>query len=203
MGGPLLRWWRALLGQRGAAGATAGCDTHTPHTHAPAWLPPWLPSPGFAAMASLACDWLRAVSEPARPAAASPDAPAAPPPQQQQLAAGGHAAAHREGEAHDEAFFLRDMVRQRFDPGAFAGIFSSGGGGAPRWLSALIADEGAHCMLCMMRFACCATHAVQRTLSPARCERSALRCALCSRAAALRFALWAAALGSALQCALR
>jgi negative elongation factor C/D len=43
--------------------------------------------------------------------------------------------------AMDEAFFLRQLVLDKFDPQKFSGIFSAGGSGAPKWLSGLISDR--------------------------------------------------------------
>ena len=42
---------------------------------------------------------------------------------------------------------LQELAQQRFDPEKFAGIFTSGGGGPPRWLhgnNGLLADKCAH-----------------------------------------------------------
>ena len=39
---------------------------------------------------------------------------------------------------------LQELAQQRFDPEKFAGIFTSGGGGPPRWLhgnNGLLADK--------------------------------------------------------------
>ena len=35
------------------------------------------------------------------------------------------------------------LCQERFDPGLFAGVFTSGGSGAPQWLNGLIAEPGA------------------------------------------------------------
>lgn len=43
--------------------------------------------------------------------------------------------------AMDEAYFLRQLVLEKFDPQKFSGIFSAGGSGAPKWLSGLISDR--------------------------------------------------------------
>ena len=42
---------------------------------------------------------------------------------------------------------LQELAQQRFDPEKFAGIFTSGGGGPPRWLhgnNGLLAAKYAH-----------------------------------------------------------
>ncbi|KAL6780396.1 hypothetical protein ACKKBF_B13315 [Auxenochlorella protothecoides x Auxenochlorella symbiontica] len=76
---------------------------------------------GYAQMAVLVCQWLAAVqhgaaeNDPGTPRAASQ-----PP--------------------LDEASCLRELVKERFDPKSFHGIFSRGGAGAPPWLHSLIAD---------------------------------------------------------------
>ncbi|KAK9909351.1 hypothetical protein WJX75_000889 [Coccomyxa subellipsoidea] len=46
--------------------------------------------------------------------------------------------------AFDEAFFLRELAKELFDPDKFSGVFTSGGSGPPRWLdgpSGLTADR--------------------------------------------------------------
>jgi negative elongation factor C/D len=40
----------------------------------------------------------------------------------------------------DEAYYLRKLAKERFDPGKFAGVFQAGGSGAPKWINGLIAD---------------------------------------------------------------
>lgn len=42
--------------------------------------------------------------------------------------------------AWNEAYFLRQLVLEKFNPSKFAGIFSKGGSGAPLWLNGLIED---------------------------------------------------------------
>lgn len=37
---------------------------------------------------------------------------------------------------------MQELVKERFDPKSFHGIFSRGGAGAPPWLHSLIADTG-------------------------------------------------------------
>lgn len=65
---------------------------------------------------------------------------AAPPADGGTVAGGrGQAAAGRE---LDEPFYLRQLAKERFDPHFFATVFTSGGSGAPQWLSGLIAEPG-------------------------------------------------------------
>lgn len=45
----------------------------------------------------------------------------------------------------DEAFYLRQLAKERFDPQLFATVFTSGGSGAPQWLNGLIASSGKAC----------------------------------------------------------
>jgi len=40
----------------------------------------------------------------------------------------------------DEAYYLRKLAKERFDPKKFAGVFQAGGSGAPKWINGLIAD---------------------------------------------------------------
>ena len=49
--------------------------------------------------------------------------------------------------AMDEAFFLRKLVLERFDPQMFAGIFSAGGSGIPQWINALLADADGRALI--------------------------------------------------------
>ncbi len=97
-------------------------------------------------MASLVCRWLKMVEEDDVPAstAAIPGVSAAAgavSPADGNTAAGGRgqAAAGRE---LDEPFYLRQLAKERFDPHYFATVFTSGGSGAPQWLSGLIAEPG-------------------------------------------------------------
>jgi hypothetical protein len=46
----------------------------------------------------------------------------------------------------DEAFYLRQLAKERFDPQLFATVFTSGGSGAPGWLNGLIAEPGKPCI---------------------------------------------------------
>lgn len=39
---------------------------------------------------------------------------------------------------YDEAYFLRSLVLDRFDPEKFSRIFAAGGSGAPKWLNSLV-----------------------------------------------------------------
>jgi negative elongation factor C/D len=80
---------------------------------------------GYAQMASLLCGWLKFAVEQQQQQQHHH--------QQQQKAAATA--------TPDESSFLHSLVAERFDPGRFAGIFSAGGAGAPRWLASLIADE--------------------------------------------------------------
>lgn len=104
-------------------------------------------------MASLVCRWLKMIEGddvPASAAAAAPSASAAaaaaPP------ADGGAPAAARgqptTGQELDESFYLRQLAKERFDPAHFATVFTSGGSGAPQWLSGLIAEPGEHVLCC-------------------------------------------------------
>lgn len=97
-------------------------------------------------MASLVCRWLK-MTETDAPAAAGggggsggPDEPAA-------ASAGGGAGGGGTGGQHarqlDEAFYLRQLAKERFDPHLFATVFTSGGSGAPQWLNGLIEEPGA------------------------------------------------------------
>lgn len=123
---------------------------------------------GYAQMASLACGWLRILEhgQPSEPAVTTPPPPpsllgadgSAPPShsviqpipvEQFEKGAGIDASPlkgsqdvlyQNEGHEMDEAFFLRELVLEKFDPQKFAGIFSAGGSGAPYWLNELIAD---------------------------------------------------------------
>lgn len=40
----------------------------------------------------------------------------------------------------DEAYYLRKLAKERFDPKKFSGVFQAGGSGAPKWINGLIAD---------------------------------------------------------------
>ena len=46
---------------------------------------------------------------------------------------------------HDCALHAQDLVKQKFEPEKFAGVFSRGGSGPPRWLDGLLQDR---CDLC-------------------------------------------------------
>lgn len=81
---------------------------------------------GFAQMSSLVCHWIKLTEEGGEGVEASATTPR-----------GGRA----KSQALDEAYYLRQLARERFDPQRFAGIFSSGGSGAPQWLNGLIAEE--------------------------------------------------------------
>ncbi|KAK9822993.1 hypothetical protein WJX81_003185 [Elliptochloris bilobata] len=74
---------------------------------------------GYAQMASLVVSWTRMLDE---VQAAAEDRPQA------------------EFE-HDEASFLRELVKQKFEPDKFAGVFTRGGSGPPRWLDGLLQDR--------------------------------------------------------------
>eukprot|EP00887_Chlorella_sp_A99_P003095 scaffold9.g3095.t1 len=109
---------------------------------------------GYAQMSTLVCSWLKLTDD----AAAAPGAaaPAVPPAAVPAAAAAGGAADELEAlspSRHlrkpsgadssaelDEAHYLRQLARERFDPGRFAGIFTAGGSGAPPWLSGLISE---------------------------------------------------------------
>ncbi|GAB4822406.1 hypothetical protein N2152v2_009452 [Parachlorella kessleri] len=84
---------------------------------------------GYAQMASLVCAWLKLTDEDAQGGAAAAAEP------------GGHAGPPSKKQRLDEAFYLRQLAKERFDPQRFAGIFSSGGSGAPQWLNGLIAEK--------------------------------------------------------------
>jgi hypothetical protein len=38
---------------------------------------------------------------------------------------------------------VQELIKQRFDPAKFAGVFTRGGGGPPKWLDGLAADRSA------------------------------------------------------------
>ena len=42
----------------------------------------------------------------------------------------------------DEATFLRELVLEKFKPSTFENLFTTGGGGPPRWLNALVSEPG-------------------------------------------------------------
>lgn len=42
----------------------------------------------------------------------------------------------------DEASFLRELVLEKFKPSTFENLFTTGGTGPPRWLNALVSEEG-------------------------------------------------------------
>ncbi|KAL4427705.1 hypothetical protein ABPG75_001794 [Micractinium tetrahymenae] len=96
---------------------------------------------GYAQMASLVCRWLKMTEEDDAPAsttagaAAAGGAAAAAVP-----AAEGARVAGARGQELDEAFYLRQLAKDRFDPAFFATVFTSGGSGAPQWLNGLIAE---------------------------------------------------------------
>ena len=73
---------------------------------------------GYAAAASLACNWISVLDT-----IDSKDPGNLP-----------------ERQEDNEAEYLRRLIKERFDPQCFAGIFSAGGSGAPKWLNALISD---------------------------------------------------------------
>ena len=76
------------------------------------------------------------------PGAALPTSPSTREQQQQQAQQLQRRGSSGLAGALDEAHFLRKLAQERFDPGRFAGIFSSGGSGAPPWLNDLISEPG-------------------------------------------------------------
>jgi hypothetical protein len=47
-----------------------------------------------------------------------------------------------DGAPADEAWFLRELILEKFKPSTFENLFTSGGGGPPRWLNALVSEPG-------------------------------------------------------------
>lgn len=121
---------------------------------------------GYAQMASLACSWLKLVDDRTGNEALDATTPEQAMPPISSAAAGSNPPSHsvmqppREGSPAegpvvrartpgatplaemDEAYFLRSLAFERYDPQKFANIFSAGGSGAPKWLNALIDDPG-------------------------------------------------------------
>ena len=52
------------------------------------------------------------------------------------------ASADIDGAPADEAWFLRELILEKFKPSTFENLFTSGGGGPPRWLNALVSEPG-------------------------------------------------------------
>ena len=38
---------------------------------------------------------------------------------------------------------MQELIKQRFDPSKFSGVFTRGGGGPPKWLDGLASDRHA------------------------------------------------------------
>ena len=107
---------------------------------------------GYAQMASLACGWLKLVDEMGdeeeedernvshghRTKTATTTSSRSPAPAPVPTTTSPPSAPLSE---MDEAYFLRQLCLQKFDPGVFSGVFSAGGGGIPPWLNPLIADR--------------------------------------------------------------
>lgn len=89
-------------------------------------------------MASLVCRWLEMTD-----GGADPSAGGDPPSATADAAGGGADSEAAAGARLDEAFYLRQLAAERFDPQHFATVFTSGGSGAPQWLNGLIATPGA------------------------------------------------------------
>ena len=47
---------------------------------------------------------------------------------------------------HSCAFHMQELVKQKFEPEMFAGVFSRGGSGPPRWLDGLLQDRCGVCL---------------------------------------------------------
>ena len=151
------------------------------HWRGPACMP-WRPvlGAGYAQMASLVCRWLEMTEQsgggggggtsgggPGAANGGTAAAAAAASPGSWAAARGGHGggsgaaggsagAAAGGGGPLDEAFYLRQLAKERFDPHLFATVFTSGGSGAPQWLNGLIASPGTPllCFLRLQRRAC-------------------------------------------------
>ncbi|EFN60006.1 hypothetical protein CHLNCDRAFT_133173 [Chlorella variabilis] len=143
---------------------------------------------GYAQMASLVCRWLEMTEQsgggggggtsgggPGAANGGTAAAAAAASPGSWAAARGGHGggsgaaggsagAAAGGGGPLDEAFYLRQLAKERFDPHLFATVFTSGGSGAPQWLNGLIASPGTPllCFLRLQRRAC--SHGCGRSL---------------------------------------
>ena len=90
---------------------------------------------GYAHMGSLVCSWLRFVDEDNEDDVDNEN--------------GENDEADDEGRGAkrhlllvDEASFLRELVLEKFKPSTFENLFTTGGKGPPRWLNALVSEEG-------------------------------------------------------------
>lgn len=105
---------------------------------------------GYAHMGSLVCSWLRYVDEndddddddrgAKRQRVGTPNSAGT------KSSAGVNdnntATADVDEAPADEAWFLRELILEKFKPSTFENLFTSGGGGPPRWLNALVSEPG-------------------------------------------------------------
>lgn len=129
-------------------------------------------------MASLVCRWLKTTDPAPAAGAATPAAAGA-------AAGGGGVGQAPARQRLDEAFYLRQLAKERFDPQLFATVFTSGGSGAPGWLNGLIAEPGKRRLTAVPRLlgslatSCAASAALQLQL-PAACHvQPELSCGSC------------------------
>jgi len=90
---------------------------------------------GYAHMGSLVCSWLRFVDEDNEDDVDNEN-------DENDEADDEGRGAKRHLLLVDEASFLRELVLEKFKPTTFENLFTTGGKGPPRWLNALVSEEG-------------------------------------------------------------